>query len=39
MLELDYKKRKAAEIKKTYFSVRSAKEGYEFMITSQTAIK
>lgn len=39
VLELDYKKRKAAEIKKTYFSVRSAKEGYEFTITSQTPIK
>ncbi len=39
VLELDYKKRKAADIKKTYFSVRTAKEGYEFMITSQTPIK
>ena len=39
VLELDYKKRKASDIKKTYFSVRSAKEGYEFMITSQTSIK
>lgn len=39
VLELEYKKRKANEIKKTYFAVRAAKEGYEFTITSQTSIK
>ena len=39
VLELQYKNRKAAEIKKTYYSVRSAKQGFEFAITSQTAIK
>lgn len=39
VLELQYKNRKAAEIKKTYYSVRSAKQGFEFTITSQTAIK
>ena len=39
VLELEYKKRKANEIKKTYFAVRAAKQGYEFTITSQTPIK
>ena len=39
VLELQYKNRKAADIKKTYFSVRSAKQGFEFAITSQTGIK
>ena len=39
VLELQFKNRKAADIKKTYFSVRAAKQGYEFTITSQTPIK
>lgn len=39
VLELQYKNRKANEIKKTYFAVRSAKQGFEFTITSQTPIK
>lgn len=39
VLEQQYKNRKANEIKKTYFAVRSAKQGFEFTITSQTAIK
>lgn len=39
VLELEYKKRKANEIKKTYFAVRAAKDGFEFTITSQTGIK
>lgn len=39
VLELQYKNRKASDIKKTYFAVRAAKQGYEFTITSQTAIK
>ena len=39
VLERDYKGRKAADIRKTYFSVKSAKQGYEFTITSQTPIK
>ena len=39
VLEQQYKNRKAADIKKTYFSVRAAKQGFEFTITSQTPIK
>ena len=39
VMELEYKKRKANEIRKTYFAVRSAKQGFEFTITSQTGIK
>lgn len=39
VLEQQYKNRKANEIKKTYFAVRSTKQGFEFTITSQTAIK
>ena len=39
VLEQQYKGRKANQIKRTYFSVRSAKEGFEFTITSQTELK
>jgi hypothetical protein len=39
VLELQYKNRKAADIKKTYFAVKAAKQGYEFTISSQTPIK
>ena len=39
VLELQFKNRKAADIKKTFFSVRAAKQGYEFTITSQQPIK
>ena len=39
VLEQQYKNRKANQIKRTYFSVRSAKEGFEFTITSQTELK
>ncbi len=39
VLEQQYKNRKAADIKKTYFAVKSAKQGFEFAITSQTPIK
>lgn len=39
VLEKQYKNRDAKDIKKTYFAVRSAKQGFEFTITSQTSIK
>ena len=39
VLEQLYKNRKAPEIRKTYFAVKAAKQGYEFTITSQTPIK
>ena len=38
-LELQYKNRKAIEIKRTYFVVRKAKDGYEFAVSSQTYLK
>lgn len=39
VLEQQYKNRKSHQIKRTYFSVRSAKAGFEFTITSQTELK
>ena len=39
VLEQQYKGRKANQIKRTYFSVRNAKDGFEFTITSQTELK
>lgn len=39
VLEQQYKNRKANEIKKTYFAVKSITNGYEFNVTSQTTIK
>ena len=38
IIEQDYRQKKAAEIRKTYFAVRAAKQGYEFTVTSQTYI-
>ena len=38
IIERDYRKKKAEEIRKTYFAVRAAKQGFEFTITSQTYI-
>jgi hypothetical protein len=38
-LELQHKNRKAIEIKRTYFVVRRAKDGYEFAVSSQTYLK
>lgn len=35
-LELDYKKRPLAEIRRTYFSSRTTDTGYEFFVTRQT---
>lgn len=39
VLEQQYKNRKSHQIKRTYFSVRAAKAGFEFIITSQTELK
>lgn len=39
VLERQYKNREASKIKRTYFSVRSATQGFEFTITSQTELK
>ena len=38
-LELDYKKRALAEIRRTYFSTRPIETGYEFYVTQQTYFK
>jgi hypothetical protein len=38
-IEQNYKNRKAIEIKRTYFVVRRAKDGYEFAVSSQTYLK
>lgn len=38
-LELNYRNRKADQIKRTYFVVRNTKDGYEFSISSQTYLK
>lgn len=39
VLEKQYKNREASRIKRTYFDVRSTRDGYEFVITSQTELK
>jgi hypothetical protein len=39
VLEQQYKNRKANQIKRTYFAVRSIRGGYEFTVTSQTDLK
>jgi hypothetical protein len=38
-LEVEYRKRRAEEIRRTYFSVDSANAGYEFVVTRQTYLK
>ena len=38
-LELNYRNRKADEIRRTYFDVRPAKTGYEFWVSKQTYLK
>lgn len=38
-IELDYRKRKAIEIRRSNFVVRRAKDGFEFAVTSQTYLK
>lgn len=38
-IELDYRKRKAIEVRRTNFVVRKAKDGYEFAVTSQTYLR
>lgn len=38
-IELQYKNRKAIEIKRTYFVVRNAKDGYEFAVSQQLYLK
>ena len=38
-LELDYRKRKANEIRRTFFSVKSAEAGYEFTVAHQKYLK
>ncbi len=37
-LELDYKNRRAMEIRRTYFAVRKIAAGYEFYVTRQTLL-
>lgn len=38
-IEFAYRKRKASEIRKTYFVVQRAGKGYEFAVTQQTYLK
>ena len=38
-LELDYRKRAAREIRRTYFAVNHADDGYEFKVEHQTYLK
>ena len=38
-IELQYKNRKAIEIRRTYFVVRSVKDGYEFAVSQQQYLK
>ena len=38
-LELDYRKRKANDIRRTFFAVKSAETGYEFAVAHQTYLK
>lgn len=38
-LELQYRNKKADQIKRTYFVVRKTKDGYEFAVSSQTYLK
>jgi hypothetical protein len=38
-IEFAYRKRKASEIRKTYFVVQKAGKGYEFAVTQQTYLK
>jgi hypothetical protein len=38
-LELDYKNRKAEEIRRTYFVVNRTSAGYEFAVSNQTYVK
>lgn len=38
-LEFAYRKRKASEIRKTYFVVQKAGKGYDFAVTQQTYLK
>ena len=38
-IEIQYKNRKPIEIKRTYFVVRRAKDGYEFAVSSQTYLR
>ena len=38
-IELQYKNRKAIEIKKTFFVVRRAKDGYEFAVSQQQYLR
>lgn len=38
-VELQYRNRKAIEIRRTYFVVRREKDGYEFGVSSQTYLK
>ncbi len=38
-IELQYRNRKAIEIRRSYFVVRKAKDGYEFSVSSQTYLK
>jgi hypothetical protein len=38
-LELDYRKRKANDIRRTFFAVKNAAPGYEFTVAHQTYLK
>ncbi|MGE5193722.1 MAG: hypothetical protein ACM3U2_14600 [Deltaproteobacteria bacterium] len=38
-LELDYRKRKANDIRRTFFSVKNVENGYEFTVAHQTYLK
>ncbi len=38
-LELEYRKRKANEIRRTFFAVKKAESGYEFTVSHQTYLK
>ncbi|MFN0050727.1 MAG: hypothetical protein ACKV0T_00960 [Planctomycetales bacterium] len=38
-LELDYRKRKATEIRRTYFAVNRKDQGYEFAVIRQTLLR